>query len=237
MRDLVIDIGNSSAKWALFENERMIDDGRSDESIGSLVEVLHERFSPDRMAMASVRELSEITQEHLLVDVNTPIPIRIEYQTKESLGIDRILAAVGAFRRFPGIPLMVVDMGTCITLDLVGSDGTFYGGAISPGLQMRFKAMNVWTDKLPLLELDLDKTGLPGKSTVASMQNGVYYGILDEIEGTLSRYREKFDDVLLILTGGDAKLFESRLKNDIFADDLLVLKGLHEILLFNEDRF
>jgi type III pantothenate kinase len=133
---------------------------------------------------------------------------------------------------FPKANCLVVDAGTCITCEFIDSQGKYWGGAISPGLSMRFKAMNTFTARLPLVE-PVDNPPLIGDSTVSSMQSGVIHGVVDELDGAIKRYSEKFDDLKVILTGGDCRFFENKLKASIFAVPELVLRGLNSILLYN----
>ena len=165
---------------------------------------------------------------------DTPLPIRIVYATPKTLGRDRIAAACGAMALLPGRHCLVVDAGTCITLDLVLASGVFLGGNIAPGLQMRLEAMHEKTARLPLADRAWPE--LPfGDSTMHALQNGACLGALQEIERTWLAARDAFGTVALVLTGGDAPFLAERIKYEIFAAPGLVARGLYQILRFHAD--
>ena len=169
------------------------------------------------------------------LDHNTPIPIKNEYGAPESLGKDRLAAAVGAGKMFPGKNVLFFDMGTCITMNFIDSSGSFIGGNISPGIRMRLKAMHTFTDRLPMVPLEIPDEVI-GKDTVKAMQNGGIKGAFREMESFIDEIRTDFGEIVIILTGGDANLFESYTKNKIFVAPYLVLQGLNEILKYNVNK-
>jgi type III pantothenate kinase len=159
-------------------------------------------------------------------------PLALSYQTPQTLGADRLAAAIGGYSHFPQNPLLLVDAGTALTCDFVHPTGTFEGGAISPGLAMRAEALHHYTASLPLVH----PQALPlftGQNTHQSIASGIWYGMLGEIQYRIDRYTEQNPDLVVILSGGDASLFESHLKGHIFARPNLVLEGLLEVLLYN----
>lgn len=162
----------------------------------------------------------------------TPVPLRNAYRTPETLGRDRLAAAVGAAERFPGRNLFVVDFGTALTLDLVTADGTFRGGFISPGVRSRFRSLHDYTAKLPLCSPTEELLPL-GVTTETAVMQGVMQGIAFEIEGHMDRIGAEYENLCTIFTGGDAKYFVKRIKNTIFADCNLVFRGLNRILEYN----
>jgi type III pantothenate kinase len=166
------------------------------------------------------------------LDSKLPLPITIKYATPETLGVDRIAGVCGAQQKFPGEPCLVIDAGTCITYDFINHDGEFLGGAISPGMMMRFQAVHTFTSKLPLVSRP-EKVVLIGDSTETCIQSGVIHGIVEELNGTIRRYQEEFAGLRVILCGGDARFFENNLKGAIFAVPELVLSGLNSILNYN----
>ena len=172
----------------------------------------------------------------IILDENTSLPIENLYQTKETLGKDRIAAAVGANHLFPETNLLVIDAGTALTYEFINAKAQYLGGCISPGLIMRFKALNAFTDKLPLLAPSED-FNIPATNTTEAIQSGIQSGIIKEIEGTIIEYKEQYSDLKVVLTGGDILFFEKKLKSSIFVDSNLVLKGLNRILEFNAERF
>jgi len=149
------------------------------------------------------------------------------------LGKDRIAAVTGAWSMFPAKNILAIDAGTCITYDLITSNGEYLGGGISPGIRMRFQAMHTFTGKLPLVEPE-DFDELIGRSTRESLLSGVYNGVMAEISELIRLYGKKFDDLTVILTGGDHVFLHNKLKISIFAVPELVLLGLNEIFDYND---
>ncbi len=168
----------------------------------------------------------------VLFDAATPVPVRSAYLTPETLGRDRLAAAVDIAERFRGRTVLLVDFGTAITVDLIDSEGVFRGGCISLGLQSRFRALNDYTASLPKCE-PTEEEKLQGLSTEEAIRHGVMNSVQFEIEGYISRMREKNDDFLVIFSGGDAKYFAKRIKNTIFANWNPVFCGLDRILAYN----
>ena len=162
------------------------------------------------------------------------VPIRNGYDTPETLGADRLAAAVGAALVAEGRDALVVDFGTAITVDYVSGDGTYRGGAISPGMGMRFQALHRYTARLPLCRETAEER-LYGTTTTSCIEQGVMNGIAFEIEGYIARFRRENADICIIFTGGAAKNFAKRIKNAIFADCELVFLGLNRILEFNAE--
>lgn len=163
---------------------------------------------------------------------STPVPIRNAYLTPETLGRDRLAAAVGVAALYPGRNVLVVDLGTAITIDLVSADATFRGGVITPGLDMRFRSLHEYTACLPLCGPACDRR-LLGATTRQAIEAGVMNSVCFEIEGYMERLHREFDDLCVIFTGGDAKFFDKRIKNTIFAKCNPVFVGLNRILEYN----
>lgn len=158
-----------------------------------------------------------------------PIPLSMGYHTPETLGADRLAVAIGGYSLYPNSNLLVLDFGTCLKCDFVSREGKYEGGSISPGLTMRFKAMHTFTAKLPLLSMPKKFPHQPiGRTTEESMQNGVLFGMAAEAEGMVRFYQEMYPDVKVLVTGGDAEVFEGRFKNAIFVRQNLALLGLAE---------
>ena len=184
--------------------------------------------------LSSVRKLTDsfITflenESVLILKHSTKTSISLSYDTPETLGVDRIAAACGAWE-FKKSACLIVDIGTCVTLDFLSPDGEFLGGNISPGPDLRFKAMNNFTSALPLEVLNKENEKV-GRSTSQALQIGVKQGLLHEIQGTYDEYCKKFEDCHLVLTGGYASYFDSNLKGSIFAKPNLVFLGLKSIL-------
>jgi type III pantothenate kinase len=194
--------------------------------------------STSRPAQALQADVPELQAANWLVlDAALAVPIVKAYDTPQTLGADRVAAAVGATTVFPGQDCLVIDMGTCITADIVDRKHRFQGGIISPGLRMRLQAMSQFTARLPLIpvsELSIDNwPSVVGKNTKQAMSSGVLNGMLFEMDGIISRHREQYPDLKVVICGGDASIFESHLKPPIFAVPELVLRGLNRILEYN----
>jgi type III pantothenate kinase len=168
----------------------------------------------------------------VILDHHTKIPVKNKYDTPETLGKDRIAAVSAAYKLFTKNNHLVIDIGTCMTLDFVTKAGNYLGGNISPGVNLRLRAMHEFTSSLPLVKFDKTKK-LLGKSTNEAIKNGAVYGITTEIESYIRRLEIKYDNINVILTGGDATFFGELIDYQIFVDPNLVLKGLNEILKIN----
>ncbi|GHA64314.1 type III pantothenate kinase [Pontibacter akesuensis] len=238
MRNLAIDIGNTGTKYGIFEAGALVEQGYF-EGQQELPEVLlNQTF--DHAIVASVAAGATSIKERLLVSGKllelTPqaaLPVINLYKTPQTLGADRIAAAVGANYLFPGRNCLVFDAGTCITHDFVDAQAQYQGGGIAPGLKMKFKALHTFTQRLPLVQQTEQKFPLTGKTTEESILSGVLAGSVAELNGFIQSYSQKAADLVVILCGGDAAFFESNLKGRIFVIPELVLIGLHRILTHN----
>jgi type III pantothenate kinase len=235
--NIIVDYGNSSAKVGIFDQDRL----ERQFSFSTAEELKHflENYSAENIIISSVaRNAEEIAtwpthvKRKIILNSKLPLPITIKYATPETLGVDRIAGICGAHQKFPGEPCLVIDAGTCITYDFINHNREFLGGAISPGMMMRFQAVHTFTSKLPLVNRP-EKVVLIGDSTETCIQSGVINGIVEELNGTITRYQTEFDGLRVILCGGDARFFENKLKGPIFAVPELVLSGLNSILNYN----
>ena len=201
-----------------------------------------ERFSVVNSILSSVgdeaKELTDFLKEKnnlLIFSYKTPLPIRLRYETPETLGLDRIANAVAANALFPNENVLSIQAGTCMVMDFVTKDAEYLGGSIAPGLEMRFEALHHFTKRLPRVkkqEIDY----FVGKTTEESIRSGVINGIADEINGAIGRYQERFGELKIILTGGNKNDLEKRIKSAIFAAPNIVLYGLYKILAFNVEE-
>ena len=182
-----------------------------------------------------IRFLSQNFQLFIELDHHTPLPIENLYETPETLGKDRIAAAVGANELFPGQNILIIDAGTAITYDVVSEKNEFLGGNISPGLQMRFKALNQFTGKLPLINYS-DEFQLIGRNTEEAIRAGVQNGILYEIERTIETFNRNYENLQIVMTGGDSIFFDKKLNYSIFVHFNLTLIGLNRILEHNAKK-
>jgi len=238
--NLIIDSGNTLTKLALYQGLEMVAFTSFTESgIGQLENFCSSEGQIKNAILSSVKESSYETSEFLrrkyntiVLDHHTPVPVINKYSTPETLGKDRLAAAVGASQMFPATHLLVIDAGTAITYDLVTADREYLGGGISPGINMRYHALHTFTGRLPLLNLT-DDANLIGNDTASSIHSGVLNGTLAELEGIIKRYQDLYPGLKIILTGGDHNYFDKRLKIKPLAAPNLVLKGLNLILRFN----
>ncbi len=236
MSNFVIDIGNTRIKSAEFVDQEI----KNIEKWTSVDDLFS--FIPENACVIISSTAKKETGSKLLslphsmrFDHDTEIPISLDYKTPETLGLDRIAAAVGAYQLFGG-PSLIIDLGTCITYDLVDGEGVFRGGAIAPGFYMRMRSMHEFTANLPDIRRDWETNdaGFPGKSTVECMVSGTKQAITNEIQSFIDESNKEFGKINVILTGGDSPFFESNIKAPIFVRPNLVLRGLNEILIYNE---
>ena len=238
--NLVVDIGNTLLKLAVFDGGRLV----AQQCVGELRE---ETFAgllggarAARAVVASTRgeapAIVEAVRRHtdylLEFTPATPVPIGNAYLTPATLGRDRLAAAVGAATLYPGRNALIVDFGTAVTLDFVSADGVFRGGCISPGMAMRFRALHEYTAALPLCDAT-DSAELLGRTTDEAVRLGVMNSLAFEIEGYIARMQGEIEDLCVIFTGGDTNFFATRIKNTIFANCNLVFWGLNRILEYN----
>ena len=240
--NLVIDIGNSLTKYAVFENRKLL---HLETSVSNLflsqVKDIFEKFPKvEHAIISSVGKLENKEKEVLalfcrvhVLSHDSKMPFKNSYATPLTLGMDRIALATAAFYQYPRSNVLVIDMGTCITYDMINDAGEYIGGSISPGIHMRYKAMHFQTQKLPLLVPE-DILDFVGNSTESCMHSGVLYGTAHEIDGVINQYHARFQDLTVILTGGDSQFFVKRLKNSIFANSKFLVEGLNCLLEYNK---
>jgi type III pantothenate kinase len=241
--NLIIDIGNTVSKIGVLSDGVVLFKGvTSDKETLEAVLVKVEKLYPAIQAciLATVKEKNLtinalLKQNYVLVelDSNTPVPIINKYGSPQTLGPDRLAAAVGASYIFKNANVLVVDIGTCMTFDFVNQQGEYLGGAISPGMDMRYKALHEFTSKLPEVKADGVYTNLIGTTTIESIRSGVQGGMVAEINGVIEEYTNNCKELKVILTGGHCDFFVKKLKNTIFVAPDLVLEGLNIILNHN----
>lgn len=238
MRSIAIDIGNTGAKYGLFEENSLVQQSYFPEK-NQLPEALQSQTF-DNAIVASVAEnphniLQRLSVSGKLVELTaqTALPVGNLYKAPQTLGADRKAAAAGAAYFFPGRNCLVLDAGTCITHDFIDSEGNYHGGGIAPGLNMKFKSLHTFTERLPLVQRTENDFPLTGQTTQESILSGVLGGTVAELNGLMAAYRQKAPRLVVILCGGDAGFFESTLKGRIFVIPELVLIGLHRILVYN----
>jgi type III pantothenate kinase len=236
--NLIVDIGNNSAKLFLFHGKQMILHTRKTGELHNVIKEWNASYTIEKAIISSVIDLTENEREAfnsldcpvVWFNHTIPGPLAINYGTPETLGPDRLAAATGAWSEAEGKNLLVIDAGSAITIDFVDRNGNYHGGNISPGIRMRIRALHDFTDKLPLIEKE-GRTPFLGDDTETAIRSGVINGICHEIEGYITAIKENYSDVLVFLTGGDENPLKNNIKSRIFADKYLVAKGLNRILL------
>lgn len=237
MKRLIVDIGNTRIKTAVFEDEAFVEeklfiDIHDIAEFSESVDFEACIISSVTLSEADLKE--KLPFNFLFLSRETKIPFKNLYATPHTLGVDRKAAVMGARCKFPKDDVLAIDLGSCITYDLLDRQDQYLGGGISPGLQMRFRAMHQQTARLPLVGMpEKQQPELIGDSTESCMQSGVYFGIHYEIQGMVEAYRAKYTDLKVIICGGDSKIFESLTKDHIFVIPNLVLYGLNRILSYN----
>lgn len=237
---LVIDAGNSFLKIALFENREITRIQRIKLSEIDNLNQYYNHLGRPQVILSSVlnseqtKFLFSLFDTCFVVNREKKLPIRLNYKTIETLGFDRICNAVAAHSMNPSVKnaALSIDIGTCIKFDFIDAEGTYQGGSISPGIDLRYKSMNDYTANLPLLDAR-ETCDLIGKSTHESIQSGVINGIKAEIDQFILRYSSENSDLTFFVTGGDAQFFDFGGKNGIFVNENLTLIGLYQIYLFN----
>ena len=236
--NLAIDLGNTRAKLALFNESKLLEleEGLKPEEVLDWVSAR----KPSRAIIASVSApVEELRQQIssvcpcLELSPDLAVPVKKNYQTPQTLGADRLAAVVGGKSLFPGVAVLVIDAGSCITYDYVDGEANYLGGAIAPGLQMRFKAVHNFTARLPLIDKAPENVPLLGQSTAGSLSSGIINGICAEIEGMIQKIEAEYSLNQIIICGGDSKFFETKINRPIFVIPELVLIGLNEILRHN----
>jgi type III pantothenate kinase len=223
----------------LFDGKELIKNTALPDLDLSKVNLFVQNYTISSSILSSVKEINaeisgivEVYSAEVLSE-KTPLPIINSYKTPLTLGKDRLAAVVGASVLYPRKDVLVFDAGTCLTIDFINSDKEYIGGRISPGIEMRYNALHTFTDKLPLIKSEKNALVI-GNDTKTSIISGVQQGVLSEVEMIISDYKNKNNDTVFVVTGGDCFYFEKELKNSIFANPNLVLIGLNEILDYNE---
>ena len=238
--NLIIDIGNTSSKVAIFNKSDIIKQQVVLDLTLSQVLSFCSGFTISASIISSVKKTDNNIQaiishfNSLFLTHKTAIPILNDYKTIETLGKDRLAGIVGANTSFPNKNILLIDAGSCITFDFF-MDSTYCGGRISPGLQMRYDALHTFTNQLPQISVS-DMHFTFGKDTSSSIISGVQQGAIDEMDTVIDTFRKENKDSIVILCGGDHNFFDKHLKNSIFVDPFIVLKGLNIILEFNAKK-
>ncbi len=238
--NLIIDCGNTLTKLAVFEQSELISMKSCPKSdTDQLKAFIKKNKGISSVIISSVIKYPYAIKKYLddnfyflELNENVPLPIKNKYKTPQTLGKDRLAAVTGANYLYPGENLLVISAGTCITYDFITSKKEYLGGSISPGLSIRYKSLHNFTEKLPLVK-NRNFNKLTGQTTEESVLSGVINGTASEIDGMISKYKDLYKNLKVILGGGDSYFFDKRLKNPIFAVPNVVLIGLNVILNHN----
>ena len=244
---LVVDIGNTFTKAAIFEQDKLIYIEQFEVVDEASIYVFLDRYKIEKAIISSVKKQTqewELVLKHKLpltyFDAVMTTSISNHYRTPHTLGLDRLAGVLGAHHLYPGVDNLVIDGGTCITYDWVDTDGNYFGGSISPGLNMRYNALNHYTSALPVVRPDAGFDSNSGNDTETAIRSGVQNGIKFELLGFIESYAPNKQQLNIILTGGDGIFFDSLLKNSIFApyiknEPYLVLQGLNAAIQQHND--
>jgi len=242
MHNLVIDIGNTNSKFAVFNSKTLVHYQRVETlTVANLKEVIAtyqvQNFTISSVNTAVDELVGFLKDELTYFPFSTQVKAGIinTYQTLDTLGLDRWAKVIAAKQLYANRNCLIIDAGTCITYDVLTDKSEYFGGSISLGIAMRFEALHHYTGKLPLIKWDQSLNIPAGTNTENAIKNGVLQGIVNEVEGFIASENKKNDNLLVLLTGGDANFLMEQLKNSIFAsqithDPYLVLKGLNEVI-------
>jgi type III pantothenate kinase len=237
--NLVVDSGNTRIKVGLFKDRELVRK-ESFTAPDALKEFIastpsdHMLVSSVNLDPAEILSWSSTKGKKISLFPSLPLPVQVNYLTPNTIGVDRLAAVCGAHDLFPNKTCLVIDAGTCINYELLDDRGVYHGGAISPGISMRFEAMHTFTARLPLVKSN-ENIGLTGNTTEACLQSGVMNGVLEEVRGFIKQYQLIYPDLTVIMCGGDYPFFENKLKPAIFVAPELVLIGLNRILRYHVD--
>ena len=240
--NLIIDIGNTCTKLVCFDGDNVVEELRIGKDDTEQLAKFCEKYDFGKGIIGNVADIPQGLEDQLkrlafpilrMKSGITPVPIVSKYHTPKSLGADRLAAAVAAAWLQPGRNVLIIDAGTCITYDFVNAQGEYEGGNISPGPDIRFRALKQFTSRLPLVDRE-GPSPIMGDTTATALRSGVMHGVEYEIEGYIRRFLENYPDLYVYLTGGVHLEMRFKEKMPIFADDYIVPRGLNRILKYNE---
>ncbi len=237
--NLIVDIGNTLIKATFFKSSKIEKKYSFEKSKTKKLYELLDSSNIEKIFISNVGSQIDTLKlskykKVLHFKENLKIPLKLNYRDKNKLGKDRIAAMVGARKLFPAKNLLVIDIGTCITMDVLTNDGIFLGGRISPGIQLRYKSLS-FTQQLPFLNFVYNKD-IYGNDTESSIHTGIQRSIISEIRDFNSELLKQLNILYVIITGGDMNFLLSELKNTIFAsEENLVAIGLYEIMNYNDE--
>ncbi len=239
--NLIIDVGNTFVKFAVFQDNAIVNSESVKLSafIKTFKTIIKNNTQIEQCIISSVGRLNskhvEIVKDKLqllILDSEVKLPFKNLYKTPSTLGVDRIALVSASVKQFSNKNVLIIDAGTCITYDFITKNNDYLGGAISPGIRLRYQSLHNQTANLPLLDTKSPES-IIGSSTSTAIHSGVIVGILKEIDGIVKEYQKKYSDLTVILTGGDANFLSKQLKSSIFANSNFLLEGLNYILEYN----
>lgn len=241
--NLVVDVGNTKVKAAVFKENTLLESYTfNPQKIVSEIKKIIKKYAVIKGIISSVNSISDKNLEKLqqlvpffILSDTVKIPFYNLYATPKTLGVDRIALATAGVKKYIAKNILIIDAGTCITYDFINEKREYLGGAISPGVSMRYQSLHTFTSKLPLLKKNQPINWI-GNSTQESMHSGIINGLCLEIEGTILHYQKKYPNLTVVLTGGDLNFLAKQLKSSIFAHSNFLLYGLNELLIFNQDE-
>jgi len=240
---LTIDVGNTKVKAAVFENNTLLYKAifNLNHFKKEIEKTLNDYNLIENMIVASVGKIEEAAFLHFNKQVKVYFitkdynyPFQNSYSSPNTLGIDRLVLAAGAVLNYPNKNRLIIDVGTCVTYDFIDENDNYFGGAISPGIKLRYEALHNYTSNLPLLVKELPESTI-GNSTNQSIHSGVINGITYEIDGFINDYSNIYKNFIIILTGGDSDFLAKRLKNTIFASQNFLLESLNQLFQYNQN--
>jgi type III pantothenate kinase len=241
--NLIIDAGNTRVKLAVFEKDRLVEVVFID--MESFFLEIKKILIKHQITVGILSNVNFISKDKiqklqklvnlLILSSSTDVPFINLYETPETLGVDRIALVAAAVNKFTKKNILIIDAGTCITFDFVNDQTEYLGGAISPGIEMRYKALHNFTTKLPNLTKK-EVQNFIGNNTNGCINSGVVNGVIQELEGVIYQYKKKYPDLTVVLTGGDTNFLSKQLKSSIFANPNFLLEGLNKILIFNKNK-
>ncbi len=237
--NLIVDIGNTSTKLAIYKGKEQVSISRINEWSCEEIEKRLSGNQIDKAILSSVKDIPSYLVDLFFPNIpfvhilshRSKLPFTIDYETPGSLGTDRIAAIAGAYNCFPGKDMLVIDAGTAITFDYL-SGNVYKGGNISPGISIRFKALNKFTRKLPLVTPSRDLSS-PGHNTIDAISAGVITGVLYEINEYIRTFEKEHTDYKVILTGGDSEFINDKIDSEHTYMPDIVTYGLNYILEYN----
>jgi len=243
--NLIIDIGNTLTKLVIFDDNRHLIARKAlpAREVLKNMETLLQKYPVKAAVVSQVGKsvnnletyLSERKIPLIKISSSIRLPFALAYKTPETIGADRLALVAGALFHRQNRNQLIIDAGTCVTYDFVDKNNVYHGGAISPGLQLRFKSLNDYTANLPLLKPDEKNADWLGNDTFSSIKAGVIWGLVNEIEGFFVKYNLKYEDLTIYLTGGDQKLLDRYIKNKIFVSSKFLLwEGMNHLLNLNK---